>query len=280
MRGRRSICAAFALVIASLLLPDGGNAAERRPLRIATTMSLHESGLLGALLPGFSDRSGYPIRVVAGPRDAVLEKGRRGEVDLVRVPALDGEPLGRDELFRSRTPLLESRMVLVGPKEDPAGVASAKSPEDAIARIARLRPPFVSRADGSDTHAREKALFRAAGIDPAARWPGHVRTESGMRASLEVAGQQRAYILSELAAFLAVRDRIGLVVLSKPAPSLTEVYWIFQVDPTPFDRPIEIEGAKALERDLLSPEVQKQIAGFGVDRFGEPVFEIPVDSTR
>ncbi len=276
MRALARIAAAVVvLLFVALPSQDGARAADRSPIRIATTMGLHESGLLGVLLPGFSDQSGFPIRVVAGSRDAALEKGRRGEVDLVLVPVREGEAAGTEGLYRSRRPLLESRFVLVGPREDPAGVAGAKSPEDAFARIAGLRPPFVSRADGSDPFAREQALFRAAGIDPGARWPGHVRSERGMRVSLELAGRQRAYILADFAAFLAVRESIGLVVLSRPAPALVDTYWVFQVDPTRFERPIEVEGAKALERHLLSPESQRRIAAFGADRFGEPVFALP-----
>ena len=93
-----------------------------------------------------------------------------------------------------------------------------------------------------------------------------------MGQSLQVAGEKRAYILSDIATFLAFKDRIGLVVLSKRAESLRNVYSILQLDPTRFERPIEIEGAKALEQYLLSPEVQSRIRNFGVDRYGEPVF--------
>lgn len=265
--------------IAGLAVPDRAIAAGKRSLLIATTTSLQESGLLDALLPGFADESGYSIRVVAVGSGAALEMGRKGDADVVLAhsPAAE-EALLKDGVVRSRTPIMENHFVLVGPKEDPAGVGKAKSPEDAFARIYRLRPPFVSRADESGTHVKEKALFQAAGGDPAVRWPGFVQTGSGMGAALQVAGEKRAYILSDIGTFLAFRDRIDLVVLSKPAPALRNVYSILQLDPTRFERPIEIEGAKALERYLLSPAVQKQIRDFGVDRFGESLF-VPLGGT-
>jgi tungstate transport system substrate-binding protein len=93
-----------------------------------------------------------------------------------------------------------------------------------------------------------------------------------MGPSLLVAGEKRAYILSDIATYLAFRDRVDLVVLSRPSSSLRNVYSILQLDPKRFGHPIESEGARALERHLLSPEVQRQIGAFGRDRFGEALF--------
>jgi len=271
MRALASVALLVLLLMLAGALPAAS--ADKRTLLIATTTSLQESGLLDALLPGFADQSGYAIRVVAVGSGAALEMGRKGDVDVVLAHSPTAEEaLVADGAARSRTPIMENHFVIVGPKEDPAGVAKAKSPEDAFARIFRLRPPFVSRADESGTHAKEKALFTAAGADPTVRWPGYIRTGSGMGQSLQVAGEKRAYILSDLGTFLAFKDRIGLVVLSKRADSLRNVYSILQLDPTRFERPIEIEGAKALERYLRSPEGQARIRAFGVDRFGEPLF--------
>lgn len=272
-RAALAVLTMLAALVSGLAAADRAIAAEKRSILIATTTSLQESGLLDALLPGFADQSGYSIRVVAVGSGAALEMGRKGDADVVLAhsPAAE-EALLKDGVVRSRTPIMENHFVLVGPKEDPAGVGKAKSPEDAFGRIFRLRPPFVSRADESGTHTKEKALFQAAGGDPAVRWPGYFQTGSGMGAALQVAGEKRAYILSDIGTFLAFRDRIDLVVLSKPAPALRNVYSILQLDPTRFERPIEIEGAKALERYLLSPAVQQQIRDFGVDRFGESLF--------
>jgi tungstate transport system substrate-binding protein len=272
-RFRTSMHALLAVLAVTLAGTHPASAAAKRTLLIATTTSLQESGLLDALLPAFADQSGYSIRIIAVGSGAALEMGRKGDVDVVLAHSPAGEEaLVKEGAARSRTPIMENYFVIAGPKEDPAGVANAKSPEDAFARIYRLRPPFVSRADESGTHAKEKALFTAAGADPATRWPGYVQTGSGMGQSLQVAGEKRAYILSDIGTFLAFKDRIGLVVLSKRAESLRNVYSILQLDPTRFERPIEIEGAKALERYLLSPETQARIRDFGVDRFGESLF--------
>lgn len=281
VRGLRSLGAfglnvGLAVGLLLSLAPNG--AAETKPgaarsLLLATTTSVQESGLLDALLPGFTKSSGYGVRVIAVGSGAAIEMARKGDADVVIAHSPEAEEaLVRDGFATSRTSFMENYFVLVGPKSDPAGIAAAESPEAALGRIFRSRAPFVSRADQSGTHVREQALVKAAGLDPKAPWPGRVETGSGMGPSLLVAGEKRAYILSDVATYLAFRDRVDLVVLSRPSPSLRNVYSILQLDPKRFGHPIESEGAIALERHLLSPEVQRQIEAFGRDRFGEALF--------
>lgn len=264
-----SVFSIAACVLGSL----AARAGDERPLLLATTTSVQESGLLDALLPEFARETGFSVRVIAVGSGAAIEMARKGDVDVVLAhsPAAE-EALVRDGVAKGRTSLMENFFVIAGPREDPAGVGAAESPEAAIGRIFRSQAAFVSRADRSGTHVKEQALVEAAGLDPAQRWPGYVETGSGMGQSLLVAGEKRAYILSDVGTFLAFRDRTGLVVLSKPAPSLRNVYSILQLDADRFERPLEREGAAALERYLVSPAVQARIRDFGRDRFGESLF--------
>ncbi len=264
--------ARIALVL--LMLVAAGAQAEPRALRIGMTNAQKDSGLLDALLPEFANQSGYSIRVTAREIGAVLGLARRGEVDVVLADSPEAEEaLVKDGVAARRTPFMESRFVIVGPKADPAGVARAATPEAAMTQIFRLRSPFVSRADESTANLRARALFQAAGIDPESRWDRLVRTGTSMRDSLRVASERSAYIVSDLGTFLVLKNELNLVVLSKPAKSLRSVHSILQLDSTRFERPIEIEGAKALATYLVSPDVQARIQSFGIDRFGEPCFE-------
>lgn len=278
---RRFIRIVLAAAAPLVLLAGPASAETTRPLLLATTTSVQESGLLDALLPGFTRESGYPVRVIAVGSGAALEMARRGDADVVIAHSPEAEEaLVREGIAKSRTRFMENHFVIVGPKEDPAGVAKAESPEAAMALVFRAQAPFVSRADQSGTHTREQALVKAAGLDSKGSWPDRVETGSGMGPSLLVAGEKRAYILSDIGTFLAFRDRVDLVVLSRPAPSLRNVYSILQLDPTRFSHPIESEGAAALERYFLSPDVQRQIGRFGRDRFGEPLFAPLVPANR
>ena len=138
--------------------------------------------------------------------------------------------------------------------------------------IAESQSPWVSRADDSGTHKREVSLWRAAEIPLDASWPGLLETGSGMGLSLQVAGEKRAYILSDIGTFLAFRKRVDLVALSRPADSLRNVYSLLQLDASRFGGGLESEPAEALERFLLRDEVQERIGRFGIERYGRTLF--------
>jgi len=248
-------------------------AAESRSLILATTTSVRDSGLLEMLLPDFEQQTGIEVRVIAVGTGAALRMGREGDVDLLltHAPSAENE-LVADGIVSQRMPFMENFFVIAGPAEDPAQIASAPSPIEAIQRIARSKAHWVSRADDSGTHKREKSLFEAAGLKSKDDWDGFDRTGSGMGLSLQIAGEYRAYILSDIGTFLAFQKRIQLVALSKPAESLRNIYSILQLDPSNFDRPIATAEAKELEKFLLDDETQTRIGAFGVERFGRPLF--------
>jgi tungstate transport system substrate-binding protein len=266
--------ASTALAALAILLGSHSGVAETTAsMLLATTTSVRDSGLLDALLPDFTQRTGIEVRVIAVGTGAALRMGREGNADLLLTHAPSAEQkLVDDGVIRRRTPFMQNHFVIAGPATDPAGVANTDTPEAALAKIARSQAGWVSRADDSGTHKREVSLFIAAGIDPQASWPGLLRTGSGMGNSLQVAGEKRAYILSDIGTFLAFQERVELVALSKPADSLLNVYSILQIEPSRFDHGLKTEEAEALERYLLAPETGKRIAAFGVERFGRSLF--------
>ena len=113
--------------------------------------------------------------------------------------------------------------MIVGPPKDPAGVRAAESAAEAFRRIAAAAAPDVSRGDDSGTHKRERALLRAAGLDPAGGWEGFSETGSGMGLTLQVADERQSYTLSDIGTYLAFEKRIEIRALSKSAPELRNV---------------------------------------------------------
>lgn len=267
---RRSFLAV--LLLATTLAPSAGLASERS-LILATTTSVRDSGLLDALLPDFTAKTGVDVRVIAVGTGAALRMGREGNADILLTHAPAAEQILVDEgIATRRTPFMENFFVIAGPAEDPAGITEAASPEEAVKKIAEAGAGWVSRSDDSGTHKKEKALFRAAGLDPDADRDGLVRTGSGMGLSLQIAGQRQTYVLSDIGTFLAFQKRVSLVVLSKPAASLRNVYSVLQLDGDRFERPLHTEEAEALEAYLLEPAVQRTIGGFGIEKFGRALF--------
>ena len=244
-----------------------------RALVLATTTSVQDSGLLDALLPAFSEETGIRVQVVAVGTGAALRMGREGNADALLTHAPEAErELVREGATAARLPLWENHFVIAGPEDDPAGVAEAATAIEAMKRIRRSAARFVSRGDDSGTHKRERALWRAAGVDPEDTWEGHASTGSGMGLTLQVAGERRAYVLSDVATFLAFRERTDLVELSGPDPALRNVYSLLRVRPERFPEGVRGDLAEALERYLVRPDVAERVASFGLDRFGRSLF--------
>ncbi len=263
------------IVLALLLLLSAcAQEQEQTPaLLLATTTSVRDSGLLDVLLPDFTERSGIPVRVIAVGSGAALRMGAEGNADLLltHAPAAEQRLLESGAVL-SRSPFMENHFVVAGPPADPADVKGATSPVEAFRRIARSGAPYVSRGDDSGTHMRERALLEAAnGVEPLG-WKPTATTGSGMGLTLQVAGERRAYTLSDLGTFLAFRDRIGLEALSQPGDELRNIYSLLRVDPARFPGRIQAEAASALQAYLLSEESLARIAEFGRERFGRPLF--------
>ena len=254
MRRRALLC------IAILAFAAPGRAEN---LILATTTSVRDTGLLDLLLPRFEAQAGVRVKALAVGSGAALRMGAEGNADVLVTHAPEGEEaLLREGRVASRDPFMENFFVLAGPPADPAGVRDAAGAADALRRIAAAPAPYASRGDDSGTHQREQALLREAGLDAAGGWPGFVRTGSGMGQTLLVAGERRAYALSDVATFLAFQERTGLVALSRREPSLRNVYSVLVVKP----------AGRALAEFLLAPATQREIAEFGRERFGEPLF--------
>jgi tungstate transport system substrate-binding protein len=238
-----------------------------------TTTSVRDSGLLGALLPRFEQQTGIRTQVIAVGSGAALRMGSDANADALITHAPEGEAeLVASGAVADRVPFMENYFAIVGTPEDPAGVRSASSPADAMRRIADSSSRYISRGDDSGTHRRELALLEQAGVEPARGWPGFASTGSGMGQTLAVAGERRAYALSDLGTFLAFRERIELDVLSRPDPALRNVYSVLRVDPGRLD-PARAARAERLEAFLVDDSTQEWIGEFGRERFGQALFE-------
>jgi tungstate transport system substrate-binding protein len=260
-------------VLAGILLLAGcgapaGPAAERS-LILATTTSTQDSGLLEVLLPAFTEDTGWAITPVAVGSGAALEMGRRGEADalLVHSPAAEAELVATGVTGR-RLLVMHNDFVLVGPAADPAGVRALPVAE-AMAAIARSGAPFVSRGDESGTHARERRLWAAAGIEPAGS--RYRSTGQGMGATLRVADETGGYTLSDRATFLAQRAGLRLEVVNAGDARLRNIYHVIEITQAAGER-VQVEGGTAFADWVVGDRAQRLIGEFGTAEFGEPLF--------
>ena len=249
-------------------LPAAGPSGEKS-LILATTTSTQDSGLLDELLPAFTRDTGWQVKTLAVGSGQAIELGRRGEADvlLVHSPAAE-EAFVAEGAAGARRLVMHNDFVLVGPADDPARVRGLDGVE-AVKKVAAEQALFVSRGDDSGTNAREKDLWKKAGIAPEGSW--YQATGQGMGATLRVASEKAGYTLSDRATYLAQRGTLTLDVLSEGDPGLLNVYHVIEMTTKAGER-VQPEGARAFADWIVSPSAQQQISGFGQAEFGQPLF--------
>jgi tungstate transport system substrate-binding protein len=268
---RRAAVLAVALLAGVALLGAAGCGGGGSELILATTTSTVDSGLLDVLVPAFEEANDYNVKTVGVGSGAALEMGANGDADVLLVHSPSAEEEFMDAGHgTNRQLVMHNDFIIVGPADDPAGVADAADVTAAMQAIADAGAPFVSRGDDSGTHSRELALWEAAGIDPTGEsW--YAESGQGMGATLQIADQTDAYTLSDRATYLAQQDNLDLALLSEGDARLLNIYHVIQVNPEEFDD-LNAEGAEAFVEFMVSDEAQQMIGEFGVEEFGEPLF--------
>lgn len=262
--GAGPVRALAALLLCLLAFPAG---AEER-LRMSTTTSTENSGLLAVLLPPFEKKFGCKVDVVAVGTGKALKLGEAGDVDVVFVHARELEDRFVAQGFGvDRRDVMYNDFVVLGPPGDPARVGGSATAADAFRAIASNRAVFVSRGDESGTHQKEKEIWRGTGISPKGGW--YVEAGQGMGEVIHMATEKRAYTLSDRGTYIAYRAKTDLVVAHQGDESLRNPYGIIAVNPRRHPH-VKDELARKLVAFVTGPEGQAIIAGFKVG--GEQLF--------
>ncbi|MEN6363511.1 MAG: substrate-binding domain-containing protein [Rectinema sp.] len=261
-----------AALAAALFVAGVQNAAsqsiENPRIKLATTTSTEQSGLLAYILPVFEKNSGYKVDVIAVGTGASLKIGEKGDCDVVLVHARALEDAFMASGFGAdRKDVMYNDFILLGPASDPAGVASAKSATEAFARVASAKASFVSRGDNSGTHVKEKDVWKAAGISPAGSW--YKEAGQGMSQVIIMAEQTGGYTLADRGTWLAMKDNVKLSILSQGDKVLFNPYGVITVNPAKWPK-TNYAGAKALMEFLVSPKGQSLINSYKIG--GEQCF--------
>jgi len=241
---------------------------NRDVVRMATTTSVENSGLLSRILPAFSQDAHVSVEVLAVGSGQALNLLKRGEVavGLTHDPAAEAAALSTGAITGYRK-IMFNDFVIAGPPADPAGVARAFDAADAFARIAAADVTFVSRGDASGTYSREQELWALAKRRPAPQ--RLLEVGQGMGGTLRVAGEMNGYTLSDRATFEQFRSALRLTILYQGGSALLNTYAIF-LRPGLTGR--ERAAASALADWLADGAGRQQIAGFVAN--GQTVFHV------
>jgi tungstate transport system substrate-binding protein len=269
------------LILAALVGLPIANAADEPAgaIVLATTTSLDNSGLLGAILPAFIRESGIAVRVLAQGTGQALDTARRGDADLVLVhdPGAELQFIAEGHGIEQRQ-IAWNDFILVGPTADPAHIAGGHDAVVALAAIAAAMTPFVSRGDRSGTHALELRLWRMTGIDPKSGAGGWYRDiGGGMGQALNAAVAMPAYTLSDRGTWLSFRNKGPLVVTIEGDPLLINRYDVIELNPAKHPAS-HLAAAHRLAEWLVSPDGQATIGDYRIE--GEQLFHPSAGSPR
>ena len=258
-----------ALALALLLAMPGARAGDF--VTVASTTSTQNAGLFDHLLPLFEAETGIEVRVVAVGTGQALRLARNGDADLLLVHDTPSEEaFVADGYGSQRFDLMYNDFVVVGPAGDPAGIAGTDDAAAALAGIAAMKAPFVSRGDDSGTHRRERTLWAAAGVDPTgASGTWYREAGQGMGATLNTATMMEAYTLADRGTWLSMRGRLDLRILVEGDARLRNQYGVTLVSPERHPH-VKAALARRFAEWLLSPAGQAAIDGFAID--GERLF--------
>lgn len=257
-----------ALFLGLLLAAGSSQGLAQRDIRLATTTSTDNSGLLRFLLPKFEAGYGAPVRVISVGTGKALKLGENGDVDAVLVHSRPDEDRFVAEGYGvERHDVMYNDFIVAGPVADQARVRG-RDVIEAFRRIARAKAMFVSRGDESGTHKMELGYWKATGVEAQSN-PGYRSAGLGMGEVLLMASEMRAYTLSDRATYGAMRQKIELAVLVEGDPRLFNPYGIIAVNPAKHPH-TNYQGAMALIDWITSKEGQTAIASFKVA--GEQLF--------
>lgn len=243
---------------------------------LATTTSTKDSGLLDEILPEFTAETGWKVDVVSVGSGEAMQMGMDGEADvlLVHSPASEAEYVANGHADEDgRMDVMYNDFVVVGPEEDPAGVAE-NAGDDAIAAFEAImdaEATFVSRADDSGTHKKELSIWEKAELTPAGAW--YVEAAAGMGDVINMTNEKLGYTLADRATWLNVGGDTELKIVCEKDPSgvLNNQYGVICVNPEKNEN-INNEGAKAFQNWIVSEAAQKLIGEYGVEEYGEALF--------
>ncbi len=274
------------LILLAVIFAAGCVAAEQQEptqLKIATTTSLYDTGLLDAVQDYYLEKFNVDLLITSQGTGKAIASAKNGDVDVLLVHSPAQETVFIDERYGvNHRGIAYNYFVIVGPADDPAGIAGI-TPEDGVTTLKALGDAgtegivFISRGDNSGTHSAEKNIWKCAGFNYTAQitgsGPWYKETGAGMGDSLTTAGQLGAYILTDEATYLTYKknNNLPLEVIIDEGTSLLNRYTVMTINPEKYPD-TNVVDATAFTNWLISADGQKFIGSFGVETYGKSLF--------
>ena len=249
-------------------------------LRLATTTSTYDSGLLDAIIPTFERDYHANVEILAVGTGQAIALGENGDADIILVHARSLEDAFIAAGYGTqRSDVMYNDFILVGPRDDPAEVRGVTLASEALIAIAQAKAVFASRGDDSGTHTRELELWNTTGIQPTGETDWYNALGQGMGATLQFANESGAYTLVDRGTFLALQESLpdleimvgGEILAENADHHMLNPYGVIPVNPE-LHPETKADFAQQFVAWLTSVETQARIAAFGIEKFGQPLF--------
>src|SRR5215475_4917707 len=259
-------------LIVALLIGAIPALAQDKSIVVASTTSTQDSGLFGHILPLFKAKTGIDVRVIAQGTGQALDTGRRGDADVVFVHAkAQVEKFVAGGFGVKRYPVMYNDFVLIGPKDDPAGIKGMNDVAKALKTIKDKQATFISRGDYSGTHLFELKLWnKDVGIkveDENDSWYRSI--ERGMKATLHMVRASGGYVLSDRGTWIYFKNKGDLEIMGEGDKRMFNQYAVILVNSDKHPNVKKDFGQQFIDW-LVSPEGQKAIADYKIN--GEQLF--------
>ncbi|MDR9769581.1 substrate-binding domain-containing protein [Acetomicrobium sp.] len=259
------VLALGAVLLLCLSFVQGVACADEKVLLMATTTSTDDTGLLDYLAPLFKEDTGITLQWTATGTGKALKLGENCDVDVLLVHDPDSEKKFVEAGYGvDRTQVMYNDFIIIGPADDPAGIKGLTSTE-AFKKIAEKKAIFVSRADESGTHMKEKFVWQQAGLDVPDKEEWYVQTGQGMLITINVAAEKKGYTLTDRGTYIKYEanyeGKPPLVILSEGDPYLLNQYSVIAVNPERCPK-VKYDLAKKFIEWMASPRAQQAIENF------------------
>ncbi len=249
-------------------------------LKLATTTSTADSGLLDNILPDFQKLCNCRVDVVAVGTGQAIAIGQKGDADVLLVHARKSEDqFVKDQDAKERFDVMYNDFIILGPKDDPAKASGAASAQDAFKAIMDAQATFASRGDKSGTNTKELSIWSSLGITPTKDMPWYKALGQGMGETLTFANEQKAYTLSDRGTYLSMKDKLpdlaiilgGNTLAENKDKSLLNPYGVLAVNPDKHPG-VNYDLAMQFVKWITSVDEQQKIGDYGKDKFGQSLF--------
>lgn len=254
----------FLIAIVSFLSMSHGVLFAGEVLKLATTTSTYETGILDEIIPIFEKANDCRVHIISVGTGRAIKLGMNGDVDVILVHARSAE----DEFVNNgygieRKDVMYNDFIIIGPASDPSGVSGLVKVETALRRIREDGHVFVSRGDDSGTDKKEKSLWRRAGVVPEPEW--YLETGQGMAATLRIADEKDAYLLIDRATYLFNMETVRLIKHVEGGDGLFNPYGVIAINPKLHSH-VNYKMAMLLIEWLVSPDCQAMINGYEINK--------------